>query len=132
MAEWREGVFVCLKPGAKEAPEVASAMGVRALSEPWPWYPGDFLTALQRQAKAPKRVTPGSQEQGSEEEPLPRTVGVRSPREGAGPRATQALSQTVLWSKPPHNPEGSFRTFSSNLRRRKFRGGGTLDRGGKS
>ena len=47
---------------------------------------GFSQTALQRLPRPRKRAPGGSQEQGSKEEPLPRTRGARSPGRGRGPR----------------------------------------------
>ena len=59
---------------------------------------GFSQTALQRLPRPRKRAPGGSQEQGSEEEPLPRTVGARSPGRGQG------LGPPMQCGRPRFNP----------------------------
>lgn len=56
--------------------------------------------ALQRLPRPRKRAPGGSQEQGSKEEPLPRTVGARSPGRGQGPRPPR-LHPKLSYSQGP-------------------------------
>ena len=86
---------------------------------------GFSQTALQRLPRPRKRAPGGSQEQGSEEEPLPRTVGARSPGRGQGLGPPRLCPKLCYGQGPGDTLRGPSGTFSSNLGRRKFRGLGT-------